>query len=850
MCREELSVKEGIQDRITRICREKISKLQTNELSQRGVFSMVDNTKEYCRLGKNGNHWTSEENREEVKREKCQTNTIDQCCKIEFDAQGVDQAYVPGIVRKSEEYDVQELYRRGEHQTGEENREWVRRRKCQTNKIDPSCKVEFDEYKEEMCRREFCEPMNRSGYGRSHKYRSIDIERDANEMNVNIEILLGQDCVNVKLLLDTGAQRSFISTRVYEAKLEKRTKRKKCYVRMYGVGGQELATTGEVELDVQLGTDIARQKFIIADIVEDGILGFDFCKAHQAEWKWADDELHLDVKKSSENTTYEKGRVARITTRRVVIVPPRSEIVTVGIIQGKEGIPEIGMIQPQGKFLEEYQLGVAAALGRREGNSVPLRLINMQEKAIILQKNVQVGLFSPASIVPEEKLRRSSNQESTLDPVSMFEKDLEELNPEEQETFYALIKKYGDQFMVEGRKLGKTSIVKHKIYTGEHAPIKQRPRREPLGMRDIIKEELQKMEEQGVIEPSNSPWASPVVLVKKKDGTVRFCIDYRKVNEVTEKDAYPLPRIEDNLDSLKGAKWFSTLDLASGYWQVEMEEEDKAKTAFCTKYGLFQFNVMPFGLCNAPGTFERLMETVLRGMQWERAVLYLDDIIIFSETIEDHMQRVEEILIRLKQANLMLKPSKCHFFKRQVEFLGHIVSQKGVETDPKKIKDVKEWPIPRRVKDVRSFLGLTGYYRRFIKDYGSIAKPLHELTEKNTAFEWTKARNEAFEKLKVALTSSPILGYPSTEIKDGFILDTDASNCHIYWSRAVTESRWRRKSDSVRKQSAISTGKELLCHQKRTLGSGLFCSTFQALPSGTTFPVENRSWSINMAIQF
>jgi len=288
---------------------------------------------------------------------------------------------------------------------------------------------------------------------------------------------------------------------------------------MYGVGGQELATTGEVELDVQLGTDIVRQKFIIADIVEDGILGFDFCKAHQAEWKWADDELHLDVKKSSENTAYEEGRVARITTRRVVIVPPRSENVTAGIIQGKEGIPEIGMIQPQGKFLEEYQLGVAAALGRREGNSVPLRLINMQEKAIILQKNVQVGLFSPASIVPEEKLRRSSNQESTLDPVSMFEKDLEELNPEERETFYALIKKYGDQFMVEGRKLGKTSIVKHKIYTGEHAPIKQRPRREPLGMRDIIKEELQKMEEQGVIEPSNSPWASPVVLVKKKDGT-------------------------------------------------------------------------------------------------------------------------------------------------------------------------------------------------------------------------------------------------------------------------------------------------------------------------------------------
>ena len=212
------------------------------------------------------------------------------------------------------------------------------------------------------------------------------------------------------------------------------------------------------------------------------------------------------------------------------------------------------------------------------------------------------------------------------------------------------------------------------------------------------------------------------------------------------------------MDSLKGAKWFSTLDLASGYWQVEMGEDDKTKTAFCTKYGLFQFKVMLFGLCNVPRTFERLMETVLKGMQWERAVQYLDDIIIFSETFKEQMQRMEEILMRLNKANLMLKPSKCHFFKIQVEFLGHIISQRGVETDPKKIKNVKEWPIPRIVKDVRSFLGLTGYYRRFIKDYWSIAKPLHELTEKTTAFEWTKARNEAFEKLKVALTSSLILG--------------------------------------------------------------------------------------------
>ena len=167
-------------------------------------------------------------------------------------------------------------------------------------------------------------------------------------------------------------------------------------------------------------------------------------------------------------------------------------------------------------------------------------------------------------------------------------------------------------------------------------------------------------------------------------------MDYRRLNEVTIKDAYPLPRIEDNLDALQGACWFTTLDLASGYWQVEVHSKDREKTAFCTKQGLHQFKVMPFCLCNAPGTFEQLMESVLRGMQWERAVLYLDDIIIFSKDISTHMDRIQEILQRLKDANLKLKPAKCHFFKQQVEFLRHIVSKEGVATDPKKIEAVKE----------------------------------------------------------------------------------------------------------------------------------------------------------------
>ena len=374
----------------------------------------------------------------------------------------------------------------------------------------------------------------------------------------------------------------------------------------------------------------------------------------------------------------------------------------------------MGLIQPQSHFLEAHQIGVAAVLARKEENSVPMRLINTQDQTVILAKNTQVAMYVPAEILPEVQVRVSSTEQKNWDPTESFSQDVQELSSEEKDQFYSLVKLYEDYFMTGRKPLGRTSIVKHHIHTGNSAPIKQRPRREPLGMKNVVKEELDKMTKQGVIEPSSSAWASPIVLVKKKDGSIRFCVDYRKLNSITTKDAYPLPRIEDNLDALKGAKFFSTLDLISGYWQVEMAPEDKEKTAFCTKYGLFQFKVMPFGLSNAPGTFERLMETVLRGMQWERAVLYLDDIIVFSDSVEEHLKRLEEILQRLRAANLMLKPSKCHFFKRQVEFLGHIVSQDGDSTDPHKVEAVKEWPIPRRVRDVRAFLGLTGYYRRFI----------------------------------------------------------------------------------------------------------------------------------------
>lgn len=290
-----------------------------------------------------------------------------------------------------------------------------------------------------------------------------------------------------------------------------------------------------------------------------------------------------------------------------------------------------------------------------------------------------------------------------------------------------------------------------------------------------MREMVESMQEQGVIQPSCSPWASPVVLVPKKDGTLRFCVDYRRLNAVTKKDVYPLPRVEDLLSSLGGAKYFTSLDLASGYWQVELDDDARQKSAFTTYNGLYEFVRMPFGLCNAPATFQRLMQKVLVGLEWKSCFVYLDDILIASSSLGEHLQHLREVFARLRSANLRLKPKKCGLLRREVNFLGHIVSVEGIHPDPSKTARIEAYPRPTSVTEVRRFLGLASYYRRFVAGFATLAAPLHALTKKNVAFIWTDATETAFRQLRSALTTAPVLAYPRFGPGISFILETDAS---------------------------------------------------------------------------
>ena len=294
------------------------------------------------------------------------------------------------------------------------------------------------------------------------------------------------------------------------------------------------------------------------------------------------------------------------------------------------------------------------------------------------------------------------------------------LSTPEQKEVYQFLTEFSDLFSSGPQDLGCTDLVQHRINTGQTPPIRQPPRRLPLAKREEAEMAVQEMQKHGVIEPASSPWSSPVVLVKKKDGSTRFCVDYRKLNAVTYKDSYPLPRVDDTLEALAGAKWFSTLDLKSGYWQVKLDDRDKEKSAFSTGSGLWQFKVMPFGLCNAPATFERLMEQVLAGLPLSTALVYLDDILVPGRSFADQMCKLRVVFQRLRKAKLKLSPKKCTLFQKKVKYLGHIVDETGVSPDPGKVEAITSWPTPTSVSEVKSFLGLASYYRRFIPSFTDI----------------------------------------------------------------------------------------------------------------------------------
>lgn len=346
------------------------------------------------------------------------------------------------------------------------------------------------------------------------------------------------------------------------------------------------------------------------------------------------------------------------------------------------------------------------------------------------------------------------------------------LDEQQKRSLQTLLEDYRDTIQ---SKPGRTTMIEHGIDTGSARAIRLPPYRLPYAYRAIVNKELKGMLEEGVITRSTSEWAAPVVLVTKKNGEICFCVDYRRLNSISRTDSYPMPRVDELIDRLGSANYISTLDLSRGYWQVPMSAHSKAKTAFATPFGLFEFNVMPFGLQGAPSTFQRMMDQLLRGLE-DHAAAYLDDVVIHSVTWTEHLMALRKVLERLRAAGLTAKPSKCHFAMKECIYLGHIVGNGQVRPEIEKVAAVEGFPVPKTKKEVRTFWGLTGYYRKFVVNYATLAAPLTELTKNNAPnrVSWTSQCDQAFKALKRLLCSSPVLRCPDFSLP--FILQTDASD--------------------------------------------------------------------------
>ena len=405
---------------------------------------------------------------------------------------------------------------------------------------------------------------------------------------------------------------------------------------------------------------------------------------------------------------------------------------------------------------------IIAFEGQKE---VIVELRNTSNKAIEIPAGTVVAQLVPvmvASLVSTEQ---------TLPDLSNAQ-----VPPEDHEALSRLVKQYADVFSQHELDLGHYGGVKNRIELLDEHPFKQRYRRIPPHMMEEVSDHLRQLEASGVIRPSKSPFSSPVVCCRKKNGQLRLCIDYRLLNQRTKKDNYCLPRIEDILDSLKGSKHFSRLDLKSGYHQIEIDEEHKERTAFTVgPLGFFEHNRLAFGLCNSPATFQRVMEDCFADVHLKDMYVYIDDIIIFSSSVEEHIEKLQRVFERLRQCGLKLAPQKCDFLQSEISFLGFHISADGIHTDPEKISKVKEWKTPSNAKELSSFLGFAGYYRRFVKGFSRIALPLNHLrNESSKKWQWGQEHENAFSALKVALCQAPVLAYP--DFQKPFELHTDASS--------------------------------------------------------------------------
>lgn len=594
-----------------------------------------------------------------------------------------------------------------------------------------------------------------------------------------------------KGILDSGAVKSLITAPLVE--------RLKLIIgpsslRLVGASGHHLENLGQVKTVVTVDGQTLQHEFVVVKrLPHDGVLlGDDFLRASRAIIDWGSQSFAVSVPQVLQKVHLIREQTLPALSRKLVPVDwhrMSSDKDCVMVITGTK------------LLYDRYSVIVEPMVADASEKIVKVLLTNCSPQPIVLPSQMTVGVVEEAGGIEDIELSVEDCQQILQISCLPSPEDLDEppayavvdpkhrsiqigdvnfnvgttLSSSELQVVKELLAQHATCFAQSSTDVGSCKVEQHCIPTGDAKPISQRPRRLSPAQRDLVKSLIKDLIDANIVRPSRSPWASPLVLVAKKDGTTRMCVDYRRLNAVTEDIVYPFPRIEDALQALTGSKYFSVMDLVSGFYQIAMHPDDIQKTAFVTPWGLYEFLRMPFGLKGAPFTCQRAVDTIIDGIKYDNALVYMDDCVVFSQTFEDHVSHLRDIFARFQKAALKFKPQKCFFFCTAINYLGHVVTKDGVSPDPSKLAAVQRFRPPRTVQELQSFMGLTSYFRKFIPNYSVTAAPLRSLLKKNSAFSWEEDQQVAFETLKCALCQPPVLKLFSERTEFRVQVHTDAS---------------------------------------------------------------------------
>ena len=640
------------------------------------------------------------------------------------------------------------------------------------------------------------------------------------------EIIAQLGKVNIRCLLDTGAQVSTITESCFKEHFaaEEKLVDVAPYIRISAANGLSIPYRGYFEADVTMfDSTFKNMGFLVVEDPADmegrkqhvpGVIGANILRyvkdimpgehgTKSSSYSWT------PLLALCQQMTLPKDDIisrVRVCGRKPVLLPARTaKMIKCSVRVAPHGQSYDALVEEDETHHPPLHKGLVVCrtfVTVDDTGIISIEATNLSDEDIYLQPRTAVSVLKEAyeeprvdivNVTAEEVLVTKQVRVSSMNKLLDRMKIGDTMKSDERHHFLEMLQKHEEVFSHDEDDLGYCDAIKHRILLHDNIPVKVPHRRIPPHQWNEVREYMRKAIDQGIIRESSSPYASAVVLFRKRDGRLRLCVDYRALNAKTHKDAYALPRINEALDALHGAKYFCSLDLAHGYHQIPVAEEDIEKTAFrLGTGGLYEFTRMPFGLCNAPATFMRLMDKAFGDQTFQSVLIYLDDILVFGSTVDETMQRLDMVLTRLRNLNLKVKPEKCQFFFKQLRFLGHLVSEDGISPDPEKTRAVCEWNTPKSESELRSFLGLAGYYRRFISGFAKIAAPLHALIGgggkktkkakpvKSTSAvpmdwnsKWDSKCDNAFSELKERLSTAPVLGYPDMTLP--FILEIDAS---------------------------------------------------------------------------